>query len=160
MLTFLILMLLMTWGFDRLIEKRRNPNLSLLNADASSARVVLKRNRYGSYLAPGKINGQTVNFLVDTGASTVALPAEVAEQLGLERGPAYAVQTAAGTTRAYQTWIDSIILGGIRIENVRGTITPAMQGEEVLLGMSFLRHVNFYQQGDELIIEAMPAAGR
>lgn len=157
-LAFGLIMLVMTWAFDHLIERRRNPNLSLINQGESSGRVVLQRNRYGSYIAPGRINGQTVTFLVDTGASTVALPAAVADELGLERGPAFSVNTAAGTTRAFQTWIDSIVIGGIRIDNVRGMITPAMTGDDVLLGMTFLRHVDFSQQGDELVIEAFPSA--
>ncbi len=158
LITFLVLMLAMTLAFDYLIERRRNPNVSLIHGGGSSARVVLQRNRYGSYIAPGQINGEAVTFLVDTGASTVALPTDVAERLGLERGPSYLVNTAAGTTRAFHTWIDSIVIGGIHIENVRGTITPAMHGDEVLLGMSFLRHVNFAQQADQLVIEALAPA--
>lgn len=157
MLTFLALMLAMTLAFDHLLERRRNPNLSLVNQDGAGSRIVLQRNRYGSYLAPGTINGKPVTFLIDTGASTVALSADVAKRLGLERGPAYVVSTAAGTTRAFHTWIDSIVIGGIRIENVRGTITPAMSGDEVLLGMTFLRHVDFSQQGDQLVIVALPS---
>ncbi len=159
-LTFAVLMLAMTLAFDHWIERRRNPNLSLVSESGADSRVTLKRNRYGSYLAPGRINGEPVIFLVDTGASTVALPAHVADKLGLERGPSLTVRTAAGTTRAFHTWIDSIVIGGIRVENVRGTITPAMTGDEVLLGMTFLRHVDFSQQGDRLVIEAFPDASR
>ncbi len=158
LLAFALLLLMMTLAFDHLIERRRNPNLSLLSETGAGSRVELKRNRSGSYLAPGKINGVPVTFLVDTGASTVALPAHVADRLGLERGPSLTVHTAAGTTRAFHTWIDRIVLGGIQVENVRGTITPAMTGDEVLLGMTFLRHVSFSQQGDRLVIEAFPAA--
>lgn len=153
-ITFAVLMFAMTLAFDHLIEQRHNPNLSLVNPDQSASRVVLKRNRYGSYIAPGKINGIPVTFLVDTGASTVAMPQSLARHLKLERGRAYAVNTAAGPTHAFDAHLNSVELGGIRIEHVRGTITPAMTGDEVLLGMTFLRHVDFYQQGDELVIEA------
>lgn len=147
-------LILLTMGFTAIEERRRNPNLSIAVGSDGSGRVVLKRNRYGSYIAPGAINGTPVTFLVDTGASTVALPAEVAEQIGLPRGPEFKVQTASGTTRAYATRLDSVEIGGLRIDNISASITPAMPGNEVLLGMTFLRHVRFTQQGDELIIEA------
>lgn len=157
---FLLLALVMTLAFDALIEKRRNPNVSLIAGEGGGGTVVLQRNRFGSYLAPGRINGQPVTFLVDTGASTVAMSGKVARDLGLEPGAAITVQTAAGPAQAYHTWIDSIVLGGIRVDNVRGTITPAMTGDEVLLGMSFLRHVEFVQQGDQLMIRTAPNSRR
>lgn len=145
--------LLLTLGFTAIEDRRRNPNLSLSADSIDSGRIVLKRNRYGSYVAPGRINGHAVSFLVDTGASTVALPAAIAEDIGLTRGTAMRVQTASGTTQAYATLIDRIELGGLQLDHVAASITPAMPGDQVLLGMSFLRHVRFTQQGDELVIE-------
>lgn len=153
LVVFAALLVLMYWGFDALLEKRKHPNLSLATDAGATARVVLKRNRAGRYVAPGTINGQAVTFLVDTGADDVAVPARVAERVGLERGTPIQVITAGGRARAYLTQIDSVTLGGIRLRYVEGSINPAMKGDFVLLGMTFLRHVDFSQRGDELIIE-------
>jgi aspartyl protease family protein len=152
-LSFLVLMGLMTWGFSHLVERRANPNLDLTTGAGASSTVRLQRNRGGSYIAPGQINGQPVTFIVDTGADHVAIPAHLAETLSLERGQAINVMTAGGLRTAYTTFIDSISLGGLRLTNIRGSINPAMQGDAILLGMTFLRHVDFRQQGESLIIE-------
>lgn len=159
-LVFVGLIAVMTLAFEHLVEQRDNPNVSLVAGAGPDGRVVLTRNRFGAYVAPGQINGRDVTFLVDTGASSVAMPESVAQRLGLPRGAAQSSQTAAGVTRSYQTWIDSIVIGGIRVENVRGSILPAMRGDDVLLGMTMLRHVDFSQRGDELVLEAPEAARR
>ena len=152
-LVFIGLLAVMAVGFEYLIDKRENPNASLVAGASGDTRVVLKRNRYGAYMAPGLINGQPVTFLVDTGATSVALPSTVAQGLGLERGLETRSYTAGGITQSYDTWIDSVQIGGIRVENIRGSIVPAMGGNEVLLGMTALRHLDFSQQGERLVLE-------
>jgi aspartyl protease family protein len=115
--------------------------------------VILQRDRSGHYLAEGAINGVAVDFLLDTGATDVAIPERLARELGLEFGPDVAVMTAAGPVRGWMTRLESVSLGGLSLANVRGTITAGPL-DEVLLGMSFLKHFRLTQQGDELIIEA------
>lgn len=151
---FVGIVIVMSLAFEHVIEKRANPNASLVAGAGGDGRVVLQRNRYGSYVAPGQINGKPVTFLVDTGASSVAMPDSVARRLGLERGAEYVSQTAAGLTKSYETFIDSVVIGGIQVQNVRGSIVPAMGGDEILLGMTVLRHIDFSQQGDRLVLEA------
>lgn len=119
----------------------------------NGARVVLQSNRSGHYLAEGEINGRPVVFLVDTGATDVAVSERSARSLGLEFGPRTTVMTAAGSSPAWRTRIDRVSVGSLQLENVRATITPGL-GNEVLLGMSFLRWFNLRQQGDELVIES------
>lgn len=114
--------------------------------------VVLNQNWQGHYLAEGKINGERVTFLLDTGATMVAVPAALAQKVGLEKGYSHQVHTANGTTTAHNTSIDSVILGDIEITNVNGAIVDNMGGNEVLLGMSFLKHLNFSQQNGELML--------
>ncbi|MGA0264633.1 MAG: retropepsin-like aspartic protease family protein [Lysobacterales bacterium] len=114
--------------------------------------VVLQRDRSGHYLAVGQINGVEVEFLIDTGATDVAIPGSLARELGLEFGPPVTVMTAAGPDSAWMTRLDEVRLGQLYLNNVRGTITRAPMNE-VLLGMSFLRHFSLSQQGDELVIE-------
>lgn len=121
--------------------------------DSGHAMVVLQRDRSGHYLAEGEINGQVVTFLVDTGATDVALPEAIARKLGLDFGPQVAVMTAAGPVRAWRTRLKRVSLGSISLANVSALITRGPM-EEVLLGMSFLKHFTLRQQGNELIIES------
>ena len=148
------LMGLMTWGFDTLLENRNHPSLRLLSAPDAPARVALKRNPAGRFVARGTINGEAVIFLVDTGADHVAVPERVAKRIGLTRGAPIRVITAGGEATAYTTQLESITLGPLEVQYVEGSINPAMRDEYVLLGNSFLRHVDFSKRGNELIIEA------
>ena len=116
-----------------------------------SAMVVLEQDRSGHYVAQGEINGQEVSFLVDTGATDVALPESVARALGLDFGPRVQVMTAAGPANAWMTRLDEVVVGGIRRRNVRASIiTGEFNG--ILLGMSFLKHYGLQQQDGKLVI--------
>jgi aspartyl protease family protein len=121
--------------------------------ESGRAMIVLQRDRSGHYVADGEINGFEVTFLVDTGATDVALPEAAARRMGLEFGPEMVVMTAAGPMKAWMTRLDRVSLGGLALTNVRGTITRGPL-DEVLLGMSFLRHFRITQQGDRLLIES------
>ena len=114
--------------------------------------VVLEQERSGHYVAEGEINGQAVTFLVDTGATDVALPESVARALGLEFGPRVRVMTAAGPSTAWMTRLNEVKVGGIRRTNVRASITSG-EFDGVLLGMSFLKHYSLQQQDGKLIIK-------
>lgn len=122
------------------------------SVDATGATmIVLEQDRGGHYQAEGEINGRAVTFLVDTGATDVALPESVARSLGLEFGPKVQVMTAAGPAPAWMTRLDEVNVGGIRRKNVRATITSG-EFNGILLGMSFLRHYNLQQQDGKLVI--------
>ncbi len=123
---------------------------SILTTDGEVA-LVLTRQRDGHYYANGEVNGQAVAFMVDTGASDVALSSAVARSLGLEFGPEITVMTAAGPVRGWITRLDSIQIGPLLLRNVRATITDKL-GEQALLGMSFLKHFSMIQEGDTLIL--------
>ena len=116
-----------------------------------AAMVVLEQDRNGHYEAEGQINGRSVTFLVDTGATDVALPESTARALGLDFGPRIQVMTAAGPANAWATRLDEVTVGGIRRKNVRATITDG-EFNGILLGMSFLKHYNLQQQDGRLII--------
>lgn len=117
------------------------------------AMVMLQRDRSGHFLAEGEINGHAVLFLVDTGATDVAISEKTARAMGLEFGPRIAVMTAAGPSAAWRTRLDRVSLGSLALKNVRATITPGLGGE-ALLGMSFLQYFNLRQEGDRLILES------
>jgi len=116
-----------------------------------AAMVVLEQDRNGHYEAEGEINGRAVTFLVDTGATDVALPESVARALGLEFGPRVQVMTAAGPVTAWMTRLDEVKVGGISRTNVRASITSG-EFDGILLGMSFLKHYSLQQQDGKLII--------
>lgn len=139
--------------FEDHLEKIHNPNTSpTTETFEGGARVVLVRNRYGHYVASGRINGQPVDFLVDTGASDVNIPASVAGRLGLQRGAPFYARTANGTITVYRTRLDSVQLGEIRLEDLNGSINPNMEGDSILLGMEFLKRLDFSQSGRELTL--------
>lgn len=123
---------------------------SILTTDGEIA-LVLNRQRDGHYYAEGEINGSAVAFLVDTGASDVALSSAVARSMGLEFGPEITVMTAAGPVKGWITRLDRIQVGPLVLRNVRATITDKL-GEQALLGMSFLKHFSMIQEGDTLIL--------
>lgn len=120
--------------------------------DGAQAMVVLQRERSGHYIAQGEINGLPVMFLVDTGATDVAISEKMAREMGLDFGPRIRIMTAAGPSNAWVTRIERVSLGSLELNNVRATITPGLR-DEALLGMSFLKHFRLRQEGDQLLIE-------
>ena len=153
-LFWVTILIMMTLYFSGLLEDRRNPNreLSLVGDGAGEAQLLLRRNHYGQYVANGRINGQVVEFLVDTGATHVAMSAATARRLGLERGVPATSHTAGGVVRSWLVTLDSVQFGPILRRQVRASIVPDMPGEGVLLGMSFLRDLEMVQRGDTLLI--------
>ena len=150
---WLVLGGLLVFAFSDILDKQLNPNQSVQTRYSEGVReVVLQRNRFGHYVTDGFIKGQPVVFLLDTGATGVAIPAQVAKRLGLSRGRAYQTQTANGTAVAYATQLDSVSVGEIELNDVRAGISPGLQMNEILLGMSFLKHIEFTQRGDTLIL--------
>ncbi|MDZ7851416.1 MAG: TIGR02281 family clan AA aspartic protease [Halomonas sp.] len=127
------------WWFHGYLEAQRNPNAHLADVVLGEGEpVVLERNRAGHFVVTGRINDQPVEFLVDTGATYVAVPAEMAQRLGLESTGTAWFNTANGRVRGELTRLDEVSLGGFSAREVRGSISPGLGGETALLGMSFL----------------------
>ncbi|HSH42892.1 MAG TPA: TIGR02281 family clan AA aspartic protease [Arenicellales bacterium] len=151
---------LLTWLFTGTLERRDNPNQRVETLrSGETVEVRLVRNAMGHYVATGRINGRSVRFFLDTGATHVALGGDLARELGLERGGAGRTQTANGTIVTYRTVLDRVELGGIRLTNVTAAINPAMSGDEVLLGMSFMQHLEMVQRGDRLLLRQTAPPG-
>jgi aspartyl protease family protein len=131
-----------------------NPNQSLQThyTQDEFREVILQRNKFGHYVTSGEINGKPVTFLLDTGATGVAIPESTAKRLGLQRGRAYQSQTANGIAIGYATLLDLVAVGDIELQDVRAGIAPGLQGGQILLGMTFLKHIEFTQRGDTLIL--------
>lgn len=155
---WLVVLALLTLGFNHWLERERNPNRNpqgSISADGTRE-VTLQRGRHGHYLATGRINGQSVTFLLDTGASDVSIPGPVASRLGLERGAPRQYRTANGVVTAYMTQLQRVELGPLELTGIRASINPHMDGEEILLGMSFLRELELIQRGDSLTLRQSP----
>ncbi len=158
-LTMLVIAWLMFFGllamvFKEVLEQQSNPNSAPESHHRSngSIEVQLLPNRQHHYVTRGKINHQSVVFLLDTGATDVVIPEQLAQRLGLQRGLQQFAHTANGTVRVYHTTIDQLSIGDIELRELRASINPAMQGETILLGMSALSQIEFKQSGERLIL--------
>lgn len=154
-LAWIALMVLLGFFFNDVLDKQRNPNQVLAThyPEDRIREVTLQRNKFGHYVTSGKLNGQDVVFILDTGATGVAIPDHIARKLNIRRGRAFPVQTANGTGTSYATRLDSVSVGEILLADVEAGIVPGLTGDEVLLGMSFLRHIEFAQRGDTLVLK-------
>ncbi len=150
---WIALMIMVFFLFNKLLERDYNPNQQVLMQNIDKQRVViLKRNRYGHYVTQGKINNHSVTFMLDTGASDISIPDKIAKKLKLSYGQERQYQTANGTITAYLTTLESVSIGNIKLQNVRASINPKMDHDEILMGMSFLKYIEFTQRGDTLIL--------
>ena len=117
--------------------------------------LVLRKGANGHFLVKAHVNGVETNFLVDTGASDVALTAEDAKRIGINAGKlkyTREYQTANGIIRAAPLTLRDVRIGQLRIRNVEATVTDAPMGIS-LLGMSFLGELAGYEvRGDRMIL--------
>jgi aspartyl protease family protein len=139
------------WYFSDREARETNPNTALA-LSRQQGEVTLLRNRAGHYTADGEINGRRVTFLLDTGATWVALPLALGRELGLSRGAAVTLQTANGPATGYQTRLDRVRLGPLEMRDVGAVMSDGLDADTVLLGMSYLRRVEFTQREDQLIL--------
>ncbi len=148
----LILGLLLFWFFSGKLDQLYNPNQNVNSSiNSDFAEVILQRNDYNHYVTSGAINGESVVLFLDTGASSVSIPERIAKELNLPKGRAYQTSTANGIIRVYSTVLDSISIGDITLRNVSASINPHYD-QDILLGMSFLKHLDFAQKGDQLTL--------
>jgi aspartyl protease family protein len=139
--------------FENSLQARNNPNRQL--QIAPGAELVLKRSGDGHYVFPGTINGRPVTFLLDTGATLVSVPAHLADELGLKAGAYQRSITANGTVDTRATRVDALAFGPFDLRGISASLNPGMAGDQVLLGMSVLRHLEFTQRGDTLLLRAL-----
>ena len=150
---WLIFLVFLFGIFDYLVSQRNNPNQNIVTTiEGLQKEVRLQRNAYGHYVTNGTINDNTVVFLLDTGATDIAIPESLASRIGIEKGQAVTVKTANGNTRAYRTRLASVAIGDIELNDLNAIVLINMTGDEVLLGMSFLKHLEIIQKGKTLTI--------
>ena len=117
------------------------------------AQVILAAGPGGHFVADGAVNGNPVRFLVDTGATSIALPARDADRLGIDfrKGPRGMSQTANGLVTVYRVNLDSVRLGDIELKSVDAIVIE--QGLDIaLLGMTFLNRVEMKRDGQTMTL--------
>jgi len=113
------------------------------------------RDVRGMYRTVGSINGLPVNFLVDTGASAIAMNASQARRLGIDylvEGSSTYVTTASDVIRAFKVKLEVVKTGPVELRNVDAVIMEGAQPDEVLLGMSYLGRLEMTNEDNRLIL--------
>lgn len=123
-------------------------------AGSSSGSVTLTADTQGHYQTLGQINGGTVQFLVDTGATAIAMSSTRARQLGINYlgGQRGYTQTANGRAAAYRITLDTVKVGDITLHNVDAVVLEGDALPVVLLGMSFLSRTEMKRDGQSLTL--------
>lgn len=127
---------------------------SALSLQSDHATVVLASDRNGHFVSSGSINGASVRFLVDTGATMVSMSVDEARRAGVnylagERGYS---QTANGVASVYKVKLGQVTLGDITLRDVDGVVHETSSLPVVLLGMSFLGKLEMRREGDSLTL--------
>jgi aspartyl protease family protein len=123
------------------------------SAPDSRQSVTLAADSRGHFITEGAINGRPIRFVIDTGATLVALPAADATRLGIDyrKGEIGLTKTAAGVVPVYRVRFDTVRLGAIEINAVDGVVIE--QGLDIaLLGMSFLSRVDMRHEGQAMTL--------
>lgn len=123
-------------------------------AAPSGGRIVLQADSGGHFMTLGSINGGSVRFMVDTGATAVSLSKADADRLGLryQNGRAIHIQTANGTIKGYLMTLDRVRVGDVEIGGVQATVAERDM-PFVLLGNSFLSRFQMKRENDTLTLE-------
>jgi aspartyl protease family protein len=114
------------------------------------------RDGNGMFRTIGSINGYPVNFLIDTGASIIAMNSNEAERLGIRYlldGQPTMVSTASGNVNAYNVRLDNVAVGQIKLTDLQAVVIEGTHPEIVLLGMSFLSQLNVKNENEVMMLE-------
>ncbi len=121
-----------------------------------STEVAIPRNGNNQYITFATINGRRQQVLVDTGANSVAMSSTHARSLGIDykKGRPAMVSTASGTAQAYFITLRSIAVGGITVSGVEAGVVEGDYPLHILLGMTYLQHVNMREESGTLFLQA------
>ena len=138
-------------GKRRVLVRGQTYSTSAPGADRQS--VTMSAGAGGHFMIDGQINGGAIRFLVDTGASAVAIPAREADRLGIDyrKGRRGTTQTAGGPTPMHLVRLDSIGIGGIELRNIDAVVIE--KGLEIsLLGNTFLNRMEMRREGQTMTL--------
>ncbi len=121
----------------------------------SDGAIEIRRSADGHYHWPGRVNGVAVEFLVDTGATSTALPQALAERAGLTAERRVTTSTAGGPVQGVVALADVDLDGGVRAQRLRVTVLPGLTSP--LLGMDVLSRLDLTQSDGVLRLKRRPA---
>ena len=132
-----------------------------INSQFSSAsakkEVVIPRNSVNQYITYASLNGRRQEVLVDTGANLVAMSSAHARQLGIDyekSGSPTMVSTASGTAMSFKVKLRSVSVGGLTASGVDAVVIEGGYPHMILLGMSYLQHVEMSEKNGSLHLQA------
>jgi aspartyl protease family protein len=125
-----------------------NRNITTNYVAPERRQLDIPRNDRMQYITTGLINGRSIQVMVDTGANVVAMNGRQATALGInyQAGVPSKLETASSVIDAWMVNLQSVEVGGIRVENVRATVAEGDYPSTILLGMSFLQHVEMRER--------------
>jgi aspartyl protease family protein len=127
------------------------------NRAASPRTLTVEKNRRGHFQVDGRVAGRSLSFMVDTGASVIALTAQDAARVGLRPMRSeydVNVSTANGTVKAARARLTNVEIGGLLVRDVDALVLPEGALSENLLGLSFLSKLKRYEfAGSKLVLE-------
>jgi len=129
-------------------------NLGGTASEGTARQIVLTADGGGHFVTSGLINGRSVRFVVDTGATSITISQAEAERIGLEfkKGQVGFVNTANGVVPAYRVSLSSVRVGDVDVFNVEATVLPT-QIPFVLLGNSFLSRFQMKRENDRMTLD-------
>ncbi|MDA0271692.1 MAG: retropepsin-like aspartic protease [Proteobacteria bacterium] len=119
-----------------------------------NVKVLINMAANRQYITAGSINGRPVRYLVDTGANIVAINANTAKMLGLsvEDGVKVNASTASEDLQATMVMVEEMVVGDITRNNVQAIIIDGENPKDILLGMSFLQHVDISEKAGLMVL--------
>ncbi|MGY4829875.1 retropepsin-like aspartic protease family protein [Sphaerotilaceae bacterium SBD11-9] len=132
-------------------------NLGGAASEGGGSRIVLTAGPGGHFVTGGSINGRAVDFVVDTGATSVSMSQSDAERIGLkyQEGRRGMAGTANGMVTVHRVMLNSVRVGDVTVYNVEALVIPS-QMPYVLLGNSFLTRFQMKRENDIMTLEKRP----
>ena len=124
------------------------------SSGGGGTRIVLPASSGGHFMAQGAINGRTVNFMLDTGATTIALSAADAQRIGLDfsKGQPVRMNTANGVSQGFRVKLASVRVGDVEVYDVDAIVSEQPM-PYVLLGNSFINRFSMRRDADQMVLE-------
>lgn len=129
-------------------------NLGGSNSAGGGTRIVLSAGSGGHFVTDGSINGHTIRFLVDTGATNVSIGRSEAQRMGIDwrKGQRGYSMTANGTVEVHKVKLASVRIGDVTVYDVDATVSPVTL-PVALLGNSFLSRFQMKRENDLLTLD-------